>query len=174
MQEPTTDAAEVFPLISRSSTPPRGVLANAVANAFNMAMGDVEQPAPDFLDLEGMSGRRYRLFANALIQLIPHPRYLEVGVWAGSTLCSAVAGNNIQAVAIDNWSQFGGPRERFLENLGRFKGASEVTLIERDFREVRFVDYGRFNVTCSTARIALPISTKGSRWPFPHSTLSSC
>jgi hypothetical protein len=146
MQETTNDAAEVFPLVSRSATLPYGLLPNAVATAFDIALGDVEQPAPAFLELEGMSGRRYRLFANALIRLIPNPRYLEVGVWAGSTLCSAIAGNNVFAVAIDNWSQFGGPRERFLENLGRFKAASEVILIEGDFRTVRFADYGRFNV----------------------------
>src|SRR5262249_50735803 len=146
MPEGTSDATVVFPLISRSSTPPDGVLPNAVANAFDIALGEVEQPGCAFLDLEGMSGRRYRLFANALIRLIPNPRYLEVGVWEGSTLCSAIAGNRVQAVAVDNWSQFGGPRERFLENLRRFGAASEVTVIECDFRTVRFADYGRFNV----------------------------
>src|SRR5262245_10810342 len=131
-----TDDALVFPLISRPSAPPEGVLSNALASAFDSALAEVEQPAPAFLDLEGMSGRRYRLFANALIRLIPNPRYLEVGVGAGSTLCSALAGNNIRAVAIDNWSQFGGPRGRLLENLTRFAVGSEVKLIERDFRTV--------------------------------------
>ena len=111
-----------------------------------MALEDWEHPGPAFLALEGMSGRRYRLFINALIRLVPNPRYLEVGVWAGSTLCSAIAGNKVQAVAIDNWSQFSGTRERLLENLKQFGAGSEVTVIERDFRELRFGDYGRFNV----------------------------
>jgi Methyltransferase domain len=146
MSEATTDPVLVSPLISRPSSPPEGILASAVAKAFDIALGDVEQPAPAFLDLEGMSGCRYRLFANALVRLIPNPRYLEVGVWAGSTLCSAIAGNKVQAVAIDNWSQFGGPRESLLENLARFGATSQVTLIEHDFRAVRFADHGRFNV----------------------------
>jgi len=147
LPEAASDAAVVFPPVSRSATPPPdGFLPKAVAKAFDMASDDFEQPGPAFLDLEGMSGRRYRLFINALIRLIPNPRYLEVGVWAGSTLCSAIAGNKVQAVAIDNWSQFGGPRELFLENLKRFRAGSEVTVLERDFRSLRFADYGRFNV----------------------------
>jgi hypothetical protein len=117
-----------------------------VASAFDAALGEVEQPAPAFLDLEGMSGRRYRLFVNALNRLIPDPRYLEVGVWTGSTLCSAIAGNHVRAVGIDNWSQFGAPRERLLENLRCFSAGSEVRLIECDFRTVPFAEQGRFNV----------------------------
>ncbi|MBV8457730.1 MAG: class I SAM-dependent methyltransferase [Acetobacteraceae bacterium] len=80
------------------------------------------------------------------MRLIPDPRYLEVGVWAGSTLCSAIAGNGVRAVAIDNWSKFGGPRERCLENLTRFGTISDVRLVECDFRKVPFEDQGRFNV----------------------------
>src|SRR5215475_7884523 len=125
LPEATSDAAVVFPLVSRSSTAPDGILPKAVANAFDKAVTNFEHPGPAFLDLEGMSGRRYRLFINTLMRLIPNPRYLEVGVWAGSTLCSAIAGNKVQALAIDNWSQFGGTRERFLENLERFEAGSE-------------------------------------------------
>ena len=144
--EVTSHDAVVFPLVLRSSTQPDGILPNAVATAFDKALDDLEQPAPAFFDIEGMSGRRYRLFVNALMRLIPNPRYLEVGIWAGSTLCSAIAGNKVQAVAIDNWSQFAGPRERFLENLKQFGTGSEVTVIEDNFRALRFADYGQFNV----------------------------
>jgi hypothetical protein len=70
----------VFPLISRPSAPD-GILPNALASGFDTAFGEVEQPAPAFVDLEGMSGRRDRLVANALLRrIIPNPRYLEVGV----------------------------------------------------------------------------------------------
>ena len=135
-----------FPMIVRPSMPPEGVLATAVVAAFDIALGETEIPAPSFLDIDGMSGRRYRIFANALLRRVPEPRYLEVGVWAGSTLCSAIAGNAIRAVAVDNWSLFGGPRARFLENLARFGTSSEVRFIESDFRAIAFEDQGRFNV----------------------------
>ena len=58
LPEATSDAAVTFPVVSRSSTRPDGILPNAVANAFDMALDDAEEHGPAFLDLEGMSGRR--------------------------------------------------------------------------------------------------------------------
>lgn len=99
-------------------------------------------------DLQGMSGRRYRRLINELIRRAPVPRYLEVGVRAGSTLCAAIAGNgHVQAVAIDDWPQFGGPRDAFRANLARFhQPPAEIRVVESDFRKVAFADLGRFNI----------------------------
>ena len=135
-----------FPLIKRSPTPPDGILPNAVESAFEIAMGKVEQPAPTFVDLQGRSGRRYRVFANALMKRVLDPRYLEVGIGTGSTLCSAIAGNGGRFVAVDNGSQFGGLRDRLIENLGPLTAIPEVILVEQDFRAVAFAELGRFNV----------------------------
>ena len=101
-----------------------------------------------FYAIPGMSGKKYRYFINRLIGSLSDARYLEVGSWAGSTLCSAINGNRVRAVAIDNWSQYGGPRRAFLENLEAFTTPeADVTFIESDFRDV---DYGKlaskFNV----------------------------
>ena len=41
------------------------------------------------LDLEGLSGRKYRSLINNLIPKIEKPSYLEIGSWLGSTACSA-------------------------------------------------------------------------------------
>jgi len=102
---------------------------------------------PAVLELPGMSGRLYRIFINTLIgSLAPDARYLEIGVWQGSTLCSAIAGNRAFAVAIDNWSQFGGPREECLANVNRHAGASRVLLIEGDFRTVNYATLPKSNV----------------------------
>jgi hypothetical protein len=110
------------------------------------ALGESELD-PDVLQMPGMSGRHYRIFINALIgRLVPDARYLEVGAHAGSTLCAAISGNVVRAVTIDNWSQFGGPREAFLENLRRFRGQADVQLIESDFRFVDYEAIGPFNV----------------------------
>ena len=64
-----------------------------------------------------MSGRRYRLFVNAFLSGLQDARYLEIGAWAGSTFCSAIYGHAVRAVAIDDWSEFGGLRETFFANL---------------------------------------------------------
>lgn len=89
--------------------------------------------------IDGMSGARYRRFINALVRRLADPSYLEVGSWMGSTLCSAIEGNAVRALAIDNWSQFGGPKDAFLANVARFcPPTADVRFIDGDFRMVSF------------------------------------
>jgi hypothetical protein len=139
--------SDEVPWIVRRSPSPEHVLAAALEAALDDALRPTESPPRDFLDIDGMSGRRYRLLINALVRYIADARYLEVGVWAGSTFCSAIADNAVRAVAVDNWSQFGGSRDDFLANVARFeKGGGEVRLIESDFRAVDYAAQGRFNI----------------------------
>lgn len=101
----------------------------------------------ELLNLEGMSGKKYRYLINNLIGSIQDPRYLEVGSWAGSTLCSAIFDNECTATAIDNWSEFGGPSAKFFSNLGQFASAkNKISFINSDFRAARFDALGKFNV----------------------------
>lgn len=95
--------------------------------------------------IDGMSGKKYRFFINQLVHNNANPRYLEVGSWAGSTLCSAIHGNKVKAVAIDNWSEFGGPKDQFLENVRAYSTPeAKVYFYESDFRAV---DYGAIDET---------------------------
>ena len=88
-----------------------------------------------------MSGRLYRMFINNLIRQLQDPHYLEVGSWTGSTLCAAINGNSVHATAIDNWSEFGGPRDAFQANVMRFTAPEAfVRFVQADFRRV---DFGR-------------------------------
>jgi hypothetical protein len=125
-------------------------LSNVVATvkyAFGDAMAGLGNLDPRVLQMDGMSGRKYRLFINNLMRLLPGSGYLEVGVWQGSTLCSAINGNRIAAVAIDNWSQFGGPRDAFLANLQSFRPPNAVVrVIEQDFRRVDYESIGKCRV----------------------------
>ena len=41
-------------------------------------------------------------------------RYLEIGTWKGSSICSAMCNNKMTCVAIDNRSEFGGTKKEFL------------------------------------------------------------
>ncbi len=97
--------------------------------------------------IEGMSGSKYRWFVNALARSIEKSSYLEIGSWAGSTFCSAIHNNQIMAVAIDNWSTLGGPRELFYRNLNAYKSPdTHVRVIEEDFRKVHYRELGPFNI----------------------------
>lgn len=104
---------------------------------------DATKLPPEVLTMPGMSGRKYRSFINSLVEMTPVPRYLEIGSWAGSTLCSAIFGNKVDAVAIDNWSQMGGPADKFFANLARFKGAARVSFLERNCHEIDYQDLAR-------------------------------
>jgi hypothetical protein len=74
------------------------------------------------LKIPGMSSAKVRHFLNNLCSL-PRANYLEIGCWKGSTWIAALFENESQissAVAIDNWSEFGGPQHSFQKNCSKF------------------------------------------------------
>ncbi len=126
---------------------PTTKLAIQVSSAFDKAIARSGKLPPELLALKGMSGKKYRLFINSLVESIPNARYLEVGTWAGSTLCSAIYGNPVDALAIDNWSEFGGPANQFFTNLGLFSSKSNrVSFLNSDFRKVNYSNIGKYNI----------------------------
>ena len=117
---------------------------------------------PDWIRfMPGMSGRKYRYLINNLVSLIEDARYLEIGSWTGSTVCSAIYGNKVKAVCIDNWSQFNNtediPYQRVL-NIKNPKKEFEINtkkvisekidfkFIESDFRKINYNEVGKFNI----------------------------
>ena len=115
--------------------------------SFKRSMALDHKLHPAVATMRGMSGRKYRYLINNLVEAMKDPRYLEVGSWAGSTACSAIFGNRLTAVCIDNWAEFGGPKEAFLANVEAVKSeAVAFTFIESDFRKVDFSGIGKFNL----------------------------
>lgn len=121
--------------------------ATLIEFALNKSLA-LQHKLPNFvLGMDGMSGRKYRSFINNLISLMPDARYLEVGSWAGSTACSAMYGNKAKITCVDNWSQFGGPRGQFLENVKLCSNKDiNFNLIESDFREINYSRLEKYNV----------------------------
>ncbi len=126
-------------------------LVQCVDQALNHALLSTQVANSGFYTIDGMSGYKYRHFINTLVHNSAANQYLEVGSWMGSTLCSAIHGNRVRAVAIDNWSLFGGPKDAFIENVRQFQTEqAEVFLIEGDFRQVDYRNmrdvFGTFNI----------------------------
>jgi hypothetical protein len=97
--------------------------------------------------MPGMSGKKYRYLINCLVAGIGSARYLEIGSWAGSTACSAMAGNTLTALCVDNWSLFGGPKKQFSENVQKLlTDRIKFRFIEDDFRNINYGEIGKFNV----------------------------
>jgi hypothetical protein len=108
--------------VTTVETPGASVFSAKVKAALNRAIVGEGKLSPELLSIDGMSGKKYRMLINNLIESIGDARYLEIGVWQGSTFCSAINKNKVRALAIDNWTQFGGPCDRFYNHLALFKG----------------------------------------------------
>jgi hypothetical protein len=119
----------------------RTLIQNAVQNA---ELG-ISKITTDIIKLDGMTGTKTRHFYNNMLTL-EDTRYLEIGTWKGSSVCSAMCGNKAKVVCIDNWSEFGGPKSEFLDNFNRWKGENDAMFIEGDCFKVDISDLPKFNI----------------------------
>ena len=114
--------------------------------------------------MSGMSGKKYRYLINNLVSLTKNSRYLEIGSWAGSTVCSALYGNQAKAVCIDNWLKFDteehikkvyntkDQKKEFEENTKKIITKDiEFKFIESDFQKLDYTKLGKFNIYCYDA-----------------------
>jgi hypothetical protein len=113
--------------------------------AFENAEKGVSKITDGIINMEGMSGIKTRHFYNNLLNK-DDARYLEIGTWKGSSVCSAMCGNKAKVVCIDNWSEFGGPKNEFLRNFANYKGDNEASFIEQDCYKVDVSQLIKFNI----------------------------
>jgi hypothetical protein len=113
--------------------------------AFEQAEKGESKVTDGILKMDGMSGKKTRHFYNNLLNK-DDARYLEIGTWKGSSVCSAMCGNKAKVVCIDNWSQFGNPKEEFLTNFTTYKGENEARFIEQDCFKVDTSQLSKFNI----------------------------
>lgn len=116
-----------------------------VQNSFAAAEAGISKISGEVAAIPGMSGLKTRHFYNNLGSM-PDARYLEIGTWQGSTICSAMFGNKATVVCIDNWSEFGGPKDVFLENFYKFRGESNASFIEHDCFTLKASILPKFNI----------------------------
>jgi hypothetical protein len=134
---------------------PRSTIANLVLISFLRALINDSKLPTAVRSIRGMSGQKYRSFINnALEELgkktfeeLGKARYLEIGCWAGSTATAALYGNSVKCLCIDNWSEFGGPKNEFFANIESVRSDEiDFAFIESDFRVIDYGSIGKFNV----------------------------
>ena len=116
-----------------------------VRTAFQNAEKGVSKITEEIINMDGMSGKKTRHFYNNLLNT-DDARYLEIGTWKGSSVCSAMYKNKAKVVCIDNWSLYGGPKTEFLENFEKFKGDNDASFIEDDCFKVDVSALPKFNI----------------------------
>ncbi len=102
-----------------------------VDNAFNNANNNASALPNEILSMEGMSGIKTRHLYNNICNL-DNANYLEIGTWKGSSFVSALYNNNINAIAVDNWAEFNGPKDEFMSNVQRLCPDKKYRFIEKD------------------------------------------
>lgn len=118
---------------------------NLIELAFQNAENNMSKISKEIIAIDGMSGTKTRHFYNNLLNM-QNARYLEIGTWKGSSVCSAMYNNKAKVVCIDNWSEFGGPKEEFVQNFEKFKGENDATFIESDCFSVDISQFPKFNI----------------------------
>lgn len=116
-----------------------------IDDAFDVAEKGASKINQEIKEMQGMTGLKTRHFYNHLMSM-NDARYLEIGSWKGSSVCSAMYENEAKIVCIDNWSEFGGPKHEFLENFMKFKGKNDAMFIENDCFKVETEYLPSFNV----------------------------
>ena len=116
-----------------------------IQKSFELAEKNISKCSSEILSMEGMSGSRTRHFYNNLLNF-KDARYLEIGTWKGSSVCSAMFGNSASVTCIDNWAEFNGPKEEFLQNFNKFKGENNASFIEQDCFTVDVSKLPKFNI----------------------------
>lgn len=120
-------------------------LRNIIDRAFENTETYTSKLTDELINMPGMSGKKTRHFYNNLLNNA-NLRYLEIGTWMGSTVCSAMCKNKAKIVCIDNWSEFGGPKQEFLTYFNKYKGDNEAKFIESDCFNLDISSLGKFNI----------------------------
>ena len=103
---------------------------NRIEKAIELANQYKSKLSQGVLDLQGFSGRKFRHFLNNIVD--SNSRYLEIGVWMGSTFISALYNNSPEkATCIDNFTEFGGSKQKFTTNCNNHSITS-YNLIDGD------------------------------------------
>lgn len=118
---------------------------------------EVSKLTQDILDIQGITSNKVRCFLNNICN-IDGATYLEVGVFRGATFCSAMYGNDIYSIGIDNFmspnltpqnvSQKIGnyykhnidilPQEDFINNVKRFGNVNKTSVYKTDYQTFDF------------------------------------
>jgi len=113
-----------------------------IIQAVKKAEAQESKLTSEILTLEGMSGNKTRHFFNNIIN--QETSYLEIGTWKGSTLISALYKNTpAYHIAIDNFTQFTGPRLEFHKNTRRLLDYdNRANFLDADCFAINPLDFG--------------------------------
>ena len=110
-----------------------------IENCYQKVEEGITKLSQQAFDMEGMTGRKTRMFYNLLCDVSEPINYLEIGVWKGSSTAASVYGNsNVSSYLCDNWSEFMGSYNDFCEAVAFAINWEKTTIFQDDFLLVDF------------------------------------
>ncbi len=110
------------------------ILIDRVIESLAKANRGESKLSEEVMALPGFSSSKIRHFLNNLCSY-PKTKYFEIGCWKGSTLVAALFKNESlieDAIAMDNWSELGGPKGEFLSNIQLLAPQNALRFFEAD------------------------------------------
>ena len=73
-----------------------------IDNSLEWGQLEVSKLTLDVMNIHGITSNKIRCFLNNICSI--GGTYLEVGVFRGATFCSAIYGNEVHAIGLDNFA----------------------------------------------------------------------
>lgn len=124
-----------------------------IEDSIHWAELEVSKLTLDIINIQGITSNKIKCLLNNICN-IDGTHYLEIGVFRGSTFCSAIYGNDIKATGIDNWSspylmpngisqkmtsylrsQPNNPKDEFLTNVKKFGKVGNIGVYRANYLE---------------------------------------
>ena len=125
---------------------------------------EVSKLNQDILDIHGITSNKVRCFLNNICSI--GGTYLEIGVFRGATFCSAIYGNDVYAIGIDNFASPNlmpmgvsqklatylkqriqiPPQEDFLNNVKRFGNTEQIDVYKGDYTTFDYTQLPKLDI----------------------------
>ena len=126
-------------------------LTNHIDESIHWGEMEVSKLTQDVMDIHGITSNKVRCFLNNICSI--GGNYLEIGVFRGATFCSAIYGNDIHAIGLDNFASPNlmpmgvsqklatylrqnievSPQDDFINNIKRFGNTDNVDVYKTDY-----------------------------------------
>jgi hypothetical protein len=122
-----------------------------IEDSIHWAELEVSKLTLEIINIHGITSNKVKCLLNNICN-IDGATYLEIGVFRGSTFCSAIYGNNIKSIGIDNWSspylmpsgvsqkmnfyikdKGNDPKEEFISNAKKFGKEGDVSVYRANY-----------------------------------------
>jgi hypothetical protein len=135
-----------------------------IDNSLEWGQLEVSKLTLDVMNIHGITSNKIRCFLNNICSI--GGTYLEVGVFRGATFCSAIYGNEVHAIGLDNFASPNlmpmgvsqklasylkqridiSPQEDFINNVKRFGNPEHLDVYKTDYMSFDYTQLPKLDI----------------------------